>query len=165
MIFSDEHYIVQVKVSRMTVEPKKSGFYIRRYRETDQKEIIKIWLNESIKAHSFIPAEFWEGHINTMQKRYLPEAETYVADSNGKILGFISIVGNYVAALFVDSEYQRQRIGWALINFAHKIKGNLYVDVYKDNLAARQFYQAYGFKAKREKVQPETGQTMLTMYI
>jgi len=149
----------------MTVEQKRAGFYIRRYRETDQRQIIRIWLNESIKAHPFIPAEFWENHVNAMQKRYLPVADTYVADSDGKILGFISIVGSYVAALFVDSNYQRQRIGWALMNFAHKIKGNLYVDVYKENFVAQQFYQAYGFKARREKVQPETGHTMLTMYI
>ncbi|NLP43319.1 MAG: GNAT family N-acetyltransferase [Peptococcaceae bacterium] len=149
----------------MPNKQKEIEFYIRRYRESDQNQIIRIWLNESLRAHSFIPAEFWEGHITTMQNKYLPEAETYVADSGGKILGFISLVGNYVAALFVDHSYQRQRVGWALMNFVHRIKGNLYVDVYKENLAAQQFYQSYGFQAKREQIQPETGHTMLTMYI
>jgi hypothetical protein len=43
----------------------RSDFFIRRYREADQNEVLRIWLNESLNSHPFIPAKFWEGHLDT----------------------------------------------------------------------------------------------------
>ena len=141
------------------------SFYIRRYREADRAEVLRIWYKESLESHFFIPAKFWAEHLEALKNRYLPEAETFVAESDGQILGFISLMGNYVGALFVDGKYQRQGIGWALVNFAHKSKGSRFVDVYKENSHARIFYKSYGFEEKREKIQPETGHTLITMYV
>ncbi len=139
-------------------------FYIRPYRESDREEILKIWYKESLKSHSFIPGKYWEGHMETLKTKYLPESETYVADNDSRILGFISLIGNYIGALFVDEDYQGKGVGTALIAFAHKKQGGMFVDVYKENDRARRFYTDYGFKERREKVQPETGHTLITMY-
>jgi len=51
------------------------------------------------------------------------------------------------------------------MDFVHKSKGSLFVDVYKENTHARGFYEQYGFTQKREKIQPETGHTLITMYL
>ncbi len=139
--------------------------FIRHYREADQSEILKIWLNESLNSHGFIPAQFWEGHLDLLKTKYLPESETYLAEINGRIIGFISLIGNYVGALFVENSHQRKGIGKALLDFAHKSKGSLFVDVYKENTNAVNFYTQYGFRPRREKVQPETGQIVITMWI
>jgi len=56
-----------------------------------------------------------------MVEKYLPQSETYVAIKNQEMVGFISMVDNYLAALFVKTELQGKGIGTALLNF---IKGN-----------------------------------------
>lgn len=141
------------------------NFYIRRYREADQTEVLRIWYKESLSSHPFIPAKFWADHLETLKSKYLPESNTYVAESDGRILGFISFMGNYVGALFVDGIYQGQGIGRALVEFTHKSQGSMFVDVYKENAQGREFYNKYGFKERREKIQPETGHALITMHI
>lgn len=149
------------------MQGNKSGdnFYIRRYREADQDQVLKIWFRESVDAHSFIPAKFWGDHMEDLKQKYLPESETFVAERDGQILGFVSLVGNYVGALFIDKKHQGQGVGKALITFAHKTKGSLFVDVYKENGSALGFYEKYGFQARREKIQPETGHVVITMNV
>lgn len=141
------------------------NFYIRRYRETDQEVVLRIWYKESLDSHSFIPAKFWADHLESLKQKYLPEAETFVAERDDQILGFISLMGNYIGALFVDKLSQGQGIGNELVAFALKLKGNLFVDVYKQNNMARDFYVKNGFDEKREKIQPETGHALITMYL
>jgi putative acetyltransferase len=143
----------------------RAGFFVRHYRETDQEQVLRIWSKESVNSHCFIPSEYWEGHLETIRNKYLPDSETYVAEKNGQIVGFISLIGNYVGALFVDNDYQRQGIGKALLAFAHGRQGSLFVDVYKENTNALKFYQSYGFRERREKVEPETGHKLLTMCV
>ncbi|NLI91207.1 MAG: GNAT family N-acetyltransferase [Peptococcaceae bacterium] len=151
-------------MDKTITESNKQEFFIRRYRETDQEEVLKVWLRESLKSHSFIPAEFWKGYLDTLRNQYLPEWNTFVAEQDGQIIGFISLVGNYVGALFVSTEFQRQGIGSALLDFAYKTFGSLFVDVYKENIQALAFYKKIGFLARREKIQPETGQALITMF-
>ncbi|RNC62961.1 MAG: putative N-acetyltransferase YjaB [Candidatus Dichloromethanomonas elyunquensis] len=141
------------------------AFFIRRYRQADQDEVLRVWLKESLQSHSFIPAEFWKGYLDTLKYQYLPHGKTFIAERDGRIVGFISLIGNYVGALFVASEFQRQGIGRALLNFAHKSTGSLFVDVYKENIRALDFYTKFGFIIRREKIQQETGQPLITMYI
>ena len=112
-------------------------FYIRRYREVDQAEVLRIWYKESLNSHPFIPAKFWADHLELLKKKYLPESNTFVAEGEGQIVGFISMMGNYIGALFVDQAYQSQRIGSALVDFAHKSQGSMFVDVYKENTRAQ----------------------------
>lgn len=141
------------------------NFYIRRYREADQAELLRIWYKVSLESHCFIPAKFWAEHREAFKNKYLPESETFVAESEGQILGFISLMGNYIGALFVDGTYQRQGVGRTLVDFVHSSQGSMFVDVYKENAQAREFYNKYGFMEKREKIQPETGHALITMYI
>lgn len=141
------------------------NYLIRRYRENDQSEVIRIWYKESLESHSFIPARFWTEHLESLKKKYLPEADTFVAEIEGQVVGFISLMGNYIGALFVDAPYQKQGIGRALLEFVLSLKGSMFVDVYKENTNARDFYLKYGFEQRREKIQPETGHTVITMYL
>lgn len=152
----------------MPKTPRNGSDYdllIRRYRESDNEKLLKLWYTASITAHSFIPADFWAQRINVVKNEYLPAAETYVAESRGEITGFISLMGNYVGALFVSEKHQGKGIGKALVEFARKLRGNLYVDVYKDNARAREFYKKCGFTEKREKLQEETGCSVITMML
>ena len=65
---------------------------IRKMEEKDISDVLQIWLETNIKAHSFIDKEYWTGNYE-MVKQILPEAEVYVyeEEKNGQIDGFIRI--------------------------------------------------------------------------
>lgn len=50
---------------------------IRKMGEKDISDILQIWLETNIKAHSFIEKEYWIDNYE-MVKQILPEAEVYV---------------------------------------------------------------------------------------
>ena len=37
---------------------------IRELRQTDTDRISEIWLDTNLRAHDFIPAEYWEGNFD-----------------------------------------------------------------------------------------------------
>mgnify|MGYP000891905129 CR=1 FL=1 len=79
---------------------------IRRFEISDTEAIIKIWLDASIIAHNFMDANYWRGKADDMRNIYLPSATTYVYEDSRKILGFIAMVDNYIAAVFVLPNYK-----------------------------------------------------------
>ncbi|MEG6615192.1 N-acetyltransferase [Peptococcaceae bacterium 1198_IL3148] len=136
---------------------------IREYQKNDDQELITIWYEASIIAHNFIPSEFWAAEKKNVQEKYLPMADTYVKEVDGKIVGFISLIDDYIGALFVSPEYQGKGAGSELISKARSLRKELTVEVYKDNIKAQQFYQKCGFTLVGARVQPETGCELLTM--
>jgi putative acetyltransferase len=138
---------------------------IRKFEYSDTEEIIEIWYSVSVVAHSFIPREMWESHKDELRDKYLPIAETWVAEENSDLIGFISLLGNYIGALFIIPKEQGKGIGTKLIEQARQEKEHLNVGVYSKNIAARRFYKKNGFTYLREEVQPETGEVVINMTI
>lgn len=136
---------------------------IRTYRETDLEEMIRIWYDASVIAHSFVPASFWASYKSAMKEEYLPLAENYVFEQEGKVAGFISLVGEIVCALFVAPEAQGRGTGKALIEYAKALKGRLSLKVYKDNGKAILFYEMNGLRAVGEEVDEYTGCVQILM--
>jgi len=136
---------------------------IRQFKETDTEELVEIWYNTSIIAHSFIAKEMWESHKDELRNKYLPQAETWIAEENGNLFGFISLVGNYIGGLFVSPAKQGVGIGTHLLEQAKKVKKQLLVGVYRKNNAARRFYIRNGFTYVSQEVQPETGEIVINM--
>jgi len=136
---------------------------IRTYRETDLEEMVKTWYHASVIAHPFVPASFWASHKSAMKEKYLPLAEYYVFEQEGKVTGFISLVGESVCALFVTPEVQRRGIGKALLEHAKAPKCRLSLKVYRDNKKAILFYEKRGFRAVGEEVDEHTGCRQILM--
>ncbi|AKB75606.1 Acetyltransferase [Methanosarcina lacustris Z-7289] len=129
---------------------------IRTYRETDLEEMVRIWYEASVIAHPFVPASFWASHKSAMKEKYLPLAENYVFEQEGKVTGFISLVGEKVCAIFVAPEMQGGGIGKALLEHAKLLKGRLSLKVYRDNKKAILFYEKSGLRAVGEEVDEHT---------
>jgi len=131
--------------------------------DQDMNNIIDIWLTASIEAHHFIPAQYWKSKIEEMQNIYLPMSETYLLEDNGQVHGFISLVEDHLAALFVSTTGQNQGYGRALLHHAMDLRNVLKLQVYQENQHAFRFYLKNGFQVLEEAVGNDTGQTEITM--
>lgn len=119
--------------------------------------IMKIWKEATIKAHGFIPEEYWLKNYDTVKEKYIPMAETYVYIEENKINGFISILDKeYIGGLFVDTKSQGKGIGRELVNHIKSIYDNLTLAVYKENEKAVNFYKKLRFIIKAEQLNAET---------
>lgn len=131
--------------------------------DQDMNHIIDIWLTASIEAHHFIPAPYWKSKIDEMRNIYLPMSETYLLEDNGQVFGFISLVEDHLAALFVSTTAQNQGYGRALLNHAMDLRNVLKLQVYQENQPAFHFYLKNGFQVHGEAVDNDTGQGELIM--
>ncbi len=121
-------------------------------------EVMKIWLESNITAHSFIPEQFWEDNFDTV-KKLLPQAEIWVYEDKEAIKGFIGILNqSYIAGLFVSNQYQSKGIGSKLIEKCKQLHPVLCLDVYVKNQKAIRFYKRHGFKIEQEKENSLTGE-------
>ena len=137
---------------------------IRNYRETDLEEMVRIWYDASVVAHSFIPASFWASKKIAIKEKYLPLAENLVFEEEGRVVvGFISLIGNRVCALFVAPEMQGKGIGRALLEHAKILKGKLSLKVYRENENAFRFYKKCGFVVTGEELDEFTGCAQILM--
>jgi putative acetyltransferase len=129
----------------------------------DLEEMVKIWYEASVTAHSFIPASFWALQKSAMKKKYLPLAENFIFEEDGQIAGFISLVGEKICALFVAPGMQGRGIGRALLEHAKSLKGRLSLKVYRENERALRFYEKCGFVAAGEEIDEYTGCMQILM--
>ncbi|EOI1184357.1 N-acetyltransferase [Raoultella ornithinolytica] len=133
-----------------------SSIEIRQANIHDFSKLTDIWFNASVKAHDFIPEIYWEYNKAQMQDIYLPMSEVYLVENVNNIYGFIALVENTIAAIFVSPEQQGKGIGKLLINHAKGIRDNLELNVYQQNTNSVRFYKSVGFKVVEETLDEET---------
>ena len=130
---------------------------IRKLQDADIDRVADIWLDASLKAHSFISPQYWKGNFETV-KKMLPQAEVYVYENDREIWGFIGLNGAYIEGIFVSGEMQSRGIGKRLLDFVKTKKTELRLNVYQKNMRAIRFYQREGFKILREGMDEATGE-------
>lgn len=126
---------------------------IRKLRENDLAAVMEIWLDSNIKAHYFIPKEYWISNYPAV-KEMLPQAEVYVYEEEDtqQIIGFIGLTENYIAGIFVQENAQSRGIGKQLLNYVKEIKTTLSLKVYQKNVRAISFYQREQFIIQSENI-------------
>ena len=130
---------------------------IRELQRDDINKVVDIWLDTNIKAHSFIPAQYWKGNFKLV-KELLLQAEVYVYENNQEIQGFIGLNGEYIEGIFVSDENQSQGIGERLLNYIKNKKSKLSLSVYQKNSRAISFYQREGFEIQYKDLDKATGE-------
>ena len=60
---------------------------IRKLRKADINKVADIWLDTNIKAHYFIPAQYWKRNFDLV-KELLLQATVYVYEDKQEIQGF-----------------------------------------------------------------------------
>ncbi|TVY06892.1 GNAT family N-acetyltransferase [Paenibacillus cremeus] len=114
--------------------------------------------------NGIIPIEVQENFLKSayndeMMLRRLERSHVYVAELNGEIVGFanFSFVKEdgkvELSAIYLYPEYQGQGIGSALlqegIKYSRGVK-EVYINVEKDNVIGRRFYEAKKFEYVKE---------------
>ena len=130
---------------------------IRVLQEADIDRVAEIWLDSNLKAHHFIPAQYWKSNFGLV-KEMLSQAEVYVYENDKKIQGFIGLNGEYIEGIFVAAEMQSRGIGKLLLDYAKDRKSKLLLKVYQKNTRAVRFYQREGFEIQSEGVDDDTGE-------
>lgn len=121
-------------------------------------EVMTIWLETNVTAHSFIPEKYWQNNYNVVKEQYMPIAKSFVYQDVNEIKAFISVIDNsFIGALFVEKKHQGQGIGLKLINHCKALYPKLELFVYVENVQAVNFYKKCGFKIIAEKTDEDSG--------
>lgn len=131
---------------------------IRTMQAADINKVAEIWLDTNLKAHDFIPPEYWKGNF-TAVKQMISQAEVYVYvnEDRNAIQGFIGMDQEYIAGIFVSGDVQGRGIGKQLLDCAKEKKRKLTLNVYAQNQRAVRFYQREGFCITEEGTDGNTG--------
>jgi putative acetyltransferase len=136
---------------------------IRQYTATDLQGVQTSWENASRVAHTFLSEAFLTQERENIKTIYMPRADTWVAEQDGEVVGFLSLMGNEVGAIFLEPRCHGTGIGKALMDKAQALHGDLEVEVFEANPIGRKFYDRYGFVLMESKHHEETDQTMLRL--
>lgn len=86
---------------------------IRAYAPQDLGQVLDIWEGASRVAHPFLPESFVVAEREKVKDVYMPTAASWVWEEDDAVVGFISLIGDEVGALFVDPKNHRRGIGRA----------------------------------------------------
>ena len=135
---------------------------IRKMQNTDINRVADIWLKTNLKAHDFIPEQYWTSNYELV-KEMMSQAEVYVYEDNKMIQGFVGLNDEYIEGIFVSDEMQSCGIGKLLLDYIKDKKVSLRLNVYQKNARAISFYQREGFIIQCEDLDEATGQKEYTM--
>ncbi|MEP2935181.1 MAG: GNAT family N-acetyltransferase [Gilvibacter sp.] len=136
---------------------------IREYQEKDLSQIIAIWHEAQSIAHPFLQPEFVEEVKGMMQHQFIPNAKTWVFQTNEELIGFIAMMQNEIGGLFVKPKEQQKGVGGMLLAYVSKFHERLEVEVFDKNNIGKPFYIKHGFVMSSEYVHDATNQKVHRM--
>ena len=136
---------------------------IRKYDTHDLAELMEVWYDAAQIAHPFWAPEMFERERKDICEKFLPLAETWVFEDEGRVVGFIALLDNEVGGIFVSPRRHGQGIGRALMDHARTSRDHLELEVFEANEIGRAFYGAYGFGIVGERLDEETGLRVLRL--
>ncbi|KAF1085125.1 putative N-acetyltransferase YjaB [Sporotomaculum syntrophicum] len=135
---------------------------IRNFRKDDIEEVMKLWLDTNILAHDFIESNYWKGNFDAV-KVMISNATIFVYEQKGIVKGFIGLIDGYIAGIFVCNACQSKGIGKKLLNHVKEKYDQLFLQVYKKNNRAVNFYLREEFSIQNEQIDENTGEIKFAM--
>lgn len=148
---------------------------IRKYQPEDSDDAVAAWESATRVAHPFFDEAFLASERENVRNLYLPHAETWVWEAEGRVVGFIALLAiegeqrddaratAEVGGLFLEPALHGRGIGSALLRHARELKGDLEVEVFRANSIGRAFYDRCGFEPMSESTHGPTGQRLLRL--
>ena len=135
---------------------------IRKMQNTDINRVADIWLKTNLKAHDFIPEQYWTSNYELVKEMML-QSEVYVFEVDKMIQGVVGLNDEYIEGIFISDEMQSCGIGKLLLDYIKDKKVRLRLNVYQKNTRALSFYQREGFDIQCEGLDEATGEKEYTM--
>lgn len=137
------------------------GATIRAYSDaTDRAPLSDIWLAASRIGHPFMTEPDLLEQQARVREIYLPQAENWVIDLDGRPAGFIGLIDGFIGGLFVDPAAHGHGLGKALVRHAAGLKGALELEVYAENATAIGFYDRIGFVETERRIGDDDGRPL-----
>lgn len=136
---------------------RRNNNMIRDFILKDIDCIMDLWLETNKQAHDFIESSYWDDNFIPV-KEMLPQSTIYVYECNNQIQGFIGLMGDYIAGIFISKDNQSKGVGKKLLDYTKEKYMKLSLQVYQRNVRAVQFYLREGFTISKEQVDEETGE-------
>lgn len=130
---------------------------IRKFKKDEIDQIANLWLETNISAHNFINENYWKEQFDNV-KEMLPQAELFIYEEDEELQGFVGVIDNYIAGIFVSKNIQSKGIGKSLLDHVKTLRNELSLSVYKKNERAVKFYIREGFVIKEQKVDENTSE-------
>ncbi|MTK09323.1 MAG: N-acetyltransferase [Hungatella sp.] len=135
---------------------------VRDFQAEDLNRIMELWLETNVQAHDFIKKSYWQDHFDEVME-ILPKASVYVYEDNGSIEGFIGLMNNYIAGIFISKDNQSRGIGRQLLHHVKENHNELSLKVYEKNQRAVNFYLREGFLVTEKQEDIESGEVEYEM--
>ena len=135
---------------------------VRNFQAEDLNRIMELWLETNIQAHDFIKKSYWQDHFDEVME-ILPNASVSVFEENGSIEGFIGLMNNYIAGIFISKDKQSRGIGRQLLQHVKENHNELSLKVYEKNQRAVNFYLREGFLVTEKQEDRENGEVEYEM--
>jgi len=82
--------------------------------------------------------------------RFLARAELWVAEKDGRMVGFAGVSGSELTHLYTDPRAQNRGVGTALLEHVKSLRPeHVVLWVFQRNEGARRFYERHGFRLVR----------------
>ena len=135
---------------------------IRKFEKKDTERVMQIWLEVNIETHDFVPSKYWLSQYQSVQKQIL-QADIYVYEQDKEIQGFVGMMDDYLAGIFVDKKCRSMGIGKSLLECVKKNYPAFSLNVYQKNRRAVNFYLREGLSIVSKEIDEDTGETDYTM--
>ncbi|MDC0769447.1 GNAT family N-acetyltransferase [Streptomyces sp. HD] len=126
-----------------------SSVALRRATATDARAVADIWLRSFaaalptvVRAHSDDEVRAWFREV------VVPLQETWVADAEDRVVGFMVLDADQVSQLYLDPDWRGRGIGDEFVGLAKRRRpGGLSLWTFEVNKPAHRFYERHGFVA------------------
>jgi putative acetyltransferase len=142
-------------------------FTLRPYGPDDETAAIELWQRTWQQAYPVIDfsarVEWWR---NRWRDEILPAATIIVAESEGVLVGFVTVIPRrrYLDQIVVAPESWSSGIAETLVGEAKRLSpAGLTLHVNKDNARALRFYEKHGFVIQGGDVNPNSGRPVYKM--
>lgn len=140
-----------------------AGMSIRPAEPSDVEAVIDVWLASTIPGQPFVAEADWRAQEPEVRDELFPIAETWVAEFDGEVVSFVSVIEDTIGGLFTRPEHQGQGYGRALVERVAQDRDPLFVEVFEVNTDAVLFYRHRGFVDHDRTVDERSGLVMLTL--
>ena len=145
---------------------------IREYQDSDIKQIVLLFY-ETVHSVNTVDYSIEQLHAWAPRKEiekklkgwniFLGNNITYVAEINGKIVGFVDMsYRGYLDRLYTHKDYLRQGIATALVNKVESVARKIRLsEIHTEaSVTARPFFEAHGYEVMRAQNVERMGVTL-----